>query len=184
MKKILAIVLSLLLIVGVVSGINALTQRRGNTEYIPQIITFTISDTEYSVTQGKSWAEFLGTENAPKNLTVSSEGYIYVVNSMGAYLYNAQNERVVADAIIQAGSYTLETFLIHFTIDSRTYTAENGMTWEEWIASIYSDSTLEIDSDGKVIQKTTDYSLHCPENGVRYVYSNDVINNNWAYLVS
>ena len=184
MKKVLAAVLSLLLIVGVVSGINALTKRSGNTEYIPQIITFTINDTEYSVTQGKSWADFLVTEKAPNNLTVSSDGYIYVENSSGAYLYNEQNERVVSETIIQAGSYTLKTFLIRFTIAGITYTAENGMTWQEWINSKYSDSTLEIDSDGKVIQKTTGYFLTAPEYGVQYVYNNDFINNNWAYLVS
>ena len=184
MKKTIAIVLALLLVIGGISGILALTKKQGKTDYIPQIVTFTIGDIEYSVKQGETWQDFLATEKAPNNLTVSSDGYIYVVNSMGAYLYNAQNERVVSETIIQEGSYTLETFLIHFTIDSRTCMAENGMTWEEWIASKYSDSTLEIASDDKMIQKVTGYSLCSPENGVRYVYSNDVINNNWAYLLS
>ena len=183
MKKILAVIIAILMVIGVVSGINALTKRSCNTEYIPQIITFTINNTEYSVTQGISWADFLVTEKAPNNLTVSSDGYIYVENSLGAYLYNAQNERVLSETIIQAGSYTLKTFLIHFTIAGIIYTAENGMTWQEWINSKYSDSTLEIDSDGKVTQKISGYFLTAPEYGVRYVYNKDFINNDWDYEV-
>ena len=182
MKKTIAIILALLLVLGGISGILALTKKQGKTDYIPQIVIFTIGDIEYSVKQGETWQDFLDSENTPSNLIVS-DGYIYLKDSFGVYLYNAQNERVVSETIIQAGYYTLEMFLIHFTIAGLTFTAENGMTWEEWIASKYSDSTLEIDSDGRVIQKTSGYFLTAPEYGVRYVYNKDFINNGWDYEV-
>lgn len=150
-KKILALGLSALMIIGLVSGIMAIVKKTNKEVYIPapnssdiiennssnndalpQEITFILSDTEYTVNKGTTWAEFIEGEDYNGNLIVS-DGYIYLKDSFGVYLYNAQKERVVFETIIEAGYYTLEMFLIHFTIEGVTYTAENGTTWAEFI---------------------------------------------------
>ena len=112
MKKTIAIILALLLVIGGISGILALTKKQGNTDYIPQIVTFTIGDIEYSVKQGTTWAEFLSDSNSPENLTVSSDGYIYVINSSGTYVYNEEDERVSSTSKITESSYKLVMFLL------------------------------------------------------------------------
>ena len=37
--------------------------------------------------------------------------------------------------------------LIFFTIDGRTYTAEAGMTWEEWCNSAYNSAQFRCEHD-------------------------------------
>ena len=56
---------------------------------------------------------------------------------------------------IYNGEVADEVSLISFTIDSTTYQAEDGMTWEEWVESDYNIDGYTIGSAFNSINSTT-----------------------------
>ena len=56
----------------------------------------------------------------------------------------AKGSKLITSAPSETLSYEVESHLISFTIDDVLYYAEEGMTWEEWVQSDYSENKFGI----------------------------------------
>ena len=169
-KKILAVVLAVLMIVGVASGITVLVKGVSNEIYIPaleeeipQEITFTLSSIEYTVSNGTTWEEFITSENYSGNLIVQDE-YIFVYQSMGAYVYSTAEygyEKVLATAEIEAKEYAPKLSYVSFTFGETAYRVERGTTWLEFIENNRTDENFAnlYESDGNIYNSVSFYVL-------------------------
>ena len=102
--------------------------------------------------------------------TLSNNATVLTVESTNTSLETVTLSTTLEDSATVAGTYqdtltfsvSLRDKYISFTIDGYTYTARNGMTWEEWVASDYNTGNYVM-KDGFVTK----------DNGVHYVSESD-----------
>jgi hypothetical protein len=117
------------------------------TTTIPDI-TFTINGVEYTNKYAISWHEF-----AKETEGFDSTGYWYdYVSALPGYksiLHNGVQVKA-RDMIIDGAAYTISG-VIPFTINGLNYSAEEGMTWQKWVASAYNTDGYVIDTEEGVV---------------------------------
>lgn len=113
---------------------------------------------------------FASTPMSISTLT-GSFGSIYVPASLVNAYKSATNWATYADRITAIGTEPAQ--LISFTIDGNKYQAEEGMSWEEWIASSYSGAYFIV--EGQVVTTTGAIVLN--------VISSDIILKDGEYYI-
>ena len=155
-------------------------------EYVPPLISFTLTSSVWYATQGMTWARWCESEynNGTQGWHVASNGYV-TVNTESMWVVDANGSHVKGtDAIIADHTYkitpTEPVNLISFTIAGTSYQAEEGMTWGEWVASSYNTGGFSVVADlgGDLIDNGSIIVTH---SGGKPVLPDAVIKENYAY---
>ena len=136
----------------------------GSYTIVRQLISFTISTTEdeslsthYSE-ENMTWEQWIASEYNTFGLTIgtdSDKSVVYYPYQDSNYVLQYNGTQITPTDVIIAGyNYEINTAtLISFTISTTegeslsTNQAEEGMTWEQWIASEYNTSGLTIGTE-------------------------------------
>ena len=151
---------------------------------------FYIEGTEYTFTLGDTWANWRETNDSYDgclDMTPVYDGPVYWGG--GTQLYDTKGNVVSYYDMIIAGEHyshnPIGYYTFTFKIDGEQYTAEDGMTWEEWLVSDYNttgetaptirDSNLKIVEYDRTILSSEEYSFETYELSGTWKF-NDTIN--------
>lgn len=146
-------------------------------------IEFTIDGATYTADDGQSFAEWIASDYNTLGLVVGDSG---ITNAAGTYALTLSGSSVDSSLVINAGdAYSLieieeEIPTISFTIDGTSYTADEGQTFVEWIASDYNTAGLVI-SNSNITTSDGSYILTLADSNVA---SSTVINSGNAYTLT
>ena len=94
-----------------------------------------------------------------------------------AVSYCKQEDEVHYAAV---GSVTLITF----NINSKSYQAEEGMTWEDWVNSSYNTDEFVVENDNSIVDKTHDQMVIDSNSNVVYATTAIVAGYNYTTQTS
>lgn len=141
---------------------------------------------------------FNGVEYGPMSPYMDEDGGMhlgawedYSTMPIGIYVGDLEDPTYAGAVWDTSGPYNRNTYpltitcigqrrIITFTIAGTTYSADEGMTWGEWVESAYNTVGAYVHSDGRILIPpfiATDY-------GLGYQYSAEVIVEGAAYVTS
>lgn len=114
---------------------------------------------------------------------ITSGGSMYLGTSTISKMYLGQNE-VSKVYLGQDLVYEKQASTITFTIEDITYTADNGMTWGQWVASAYNTNNKFAISGNYVYNTHVAQDAYVQDLELNNVIKSDTIVNGGEYVVS
>ena len=135
-----------------------------NIEYVTksEMILFTIGGSSYVAVKGMTWAQWVDSSYSSGSSVVYD---VYVTGPGDSFVTLNGSKQFESDVIKSGAAYTLvsegsSASIITFQIDNVLYSAEAGMTWEEFIASSYNDPDGLFAVNGYVAAEDIGASMH------------------------